>query len=354
MAAGDFSASVLPDVIIKINDMFSGKRHTPELNQPIETVKALAERQTVRFDKVDVLLDHMDCRGCKVVWLKDCTNDVTNGVDTPIASCDITGNETESTYLSVANNLVYYATFEVSEEDCKDAFTASEKIAYLMATKMAMIEKKINDAAIAFLTANEQEPGDDLGYTLDGNIIQVPAADITPAFLADVSVIAELSNLYSPFIISGKNFYTARFLADYRSAGSDNVDAVFRSGPFDIVFDVKNIDTTVGANATFVVDPSSYVFWGSNQYQNEAPEMRAGDSKTLVWKQRAPRLMFNNAGTLVPVYFDITYQKACQVVSGTEYVNHAFRIVFRGGLQLGPQVCDSGDTGILQINAITE
>ena len=69
MAAGDFSASTLPDVIIKINEMFSGVRHTPELNQPIDTVKALAERQTVRFDKTDVLLDHMDCRVQMMLWM---------------------------------------------------------------------------------------------------------------------------------------------------------------------------------------------------------------------------------------------------------------------------------------------
>ena len=355
MAAGDFSASTLPDVIIKINEMFSGVRHTPELNQPIDTINALATRQTVRFDAVNVLLEHMDCRGAKTVWLKSCTNDVVNAIDTPISSCDITGAETESTYLALANNLAYVATFEVSEEDCADAFSASEKIAYLMAVKMAMIEKKINDAGIAFLTANEQAPADDLGYTLDGNVITVPVANITPAFLADVSIMAELSNLYSPFIITGKNLYTANFLADYRSAGSDNVDRVLRSGPFDIVFDVKNIDTTVGADATFVVDPSGYAFWSSNQYMNESPTLRGDAQGTLVWKQRAPRLMYNNGGNLTPVYFDVEYQKICQVApAGTTTLNHAFRIVFRGGLQLGPHVCVSTDTGILQINAIAE
>ena len=337
MAAGDFSASTLPDVIIKINEMFSGVRHTPELNQPIDTVKALAERQTVRFDKTDVLLDHMDCRGAKTVWLKSCTNDVVDA----------------STYLSLANNLAYVATFEVSEEDCADAFSASEKISYLMAVKMAMIEKKINDAAIAFLIANNQAFADDLDYAVDGsNVLQVNAADITPAFLADVAIMAELSNLYSPFIVTGKNFYTAKFLSEYRSAGSDHVDGAL--GAFPIIWDVKNIDTTAGADTTFVVDPSSYAFWSSNQYQNESPVSRGDAQGTMIWKQRSARLMYKNGSALVPVYFDVEYQKVCQVApAGTVTINHAFRIVFRGGLQLGPQVCDSGDTGILQIAAIT-
>ncbi len=353
MAAGDFSASTLPDVIIKINEMFSGVRHTPELNQPIDTVKALAERQTVRFDKTDVLLDHMDCRGAKTVWLKSCTNDVVDAIATPIASCTITGDETESTYLSLANNLAYVATFEVSEEDCADAFTAAEKISYLMAVKMAMIEKKINDAAIAFLIANNQAFADDLDYAVDGsNVLQVNAADITPAFLADVAIMAELSNLYSPFIVTGKNFYTAKFLSEYRSAGSDHVDGAL--GAFPIIWDVKNIDTTAGADTTFVVDPSSYAFWSSNQYQNESPVSRGDAQGTMIWKQRSARLMYKNGSALVPVYFDVEYQKVCQVApAGTVTINHAFRIVFRGGLQLGPQVCDSGDTGILQIAAIT-
>jgi hypothetical protein len=355
MAAGDFSASTLPDVIIKINEMFSGVRHTPELNLPVETVKALAERQTVRFDKVDVLLDHMDCRGSKVVWLKDCSSTVVDLIATPLDSCTLTGAETESTYLSLANNLAYSDTFKVSEEDCADAFTAAEKIAYLMASKMASLENKINLAAIAFLTANEQAPADDLGYTLDGNIVNVPAANFTPTLLADMAVIGELSNLYSPFIVSGKNFYTARFLADYKSVANDNVDRAMTAGPMDIVWDIKNIDTTVGANATFLVDPSAYAFWSSNQFQNTTPQPRHQGSNVLVWKQRAPRLMFNNGGTLTPVYFDMEHQIACQVApAGTRTNVHVFSITFRGGLQLGPRVCVSGDTGILQFNSITE
>ena len=118
---------------------------------------------------------------------------------------------------------------------------------------------------------------------------------------------------------------------------------------------MKNIDTAAGADTTFVVDPSAYAFWSSNQYQNEAPALRGDAQGTMVWKQRAPRLMFNNGGALVPVYFDVEYQKICQVApAGTTTLNHAFRIVFRGGLQLGPQVCVSTDTGILQIAAAAE
>jgi len=355
MAAGDFSASVMPDVTIKINEMFGGARHMPELNQSIETIKALAERQTATFDKVDVLLDHMDCRGAKIIWLKKCTNTVTNGIDTPIASCDISGTELESTYLSMANNLAYYDTLKVSEEDCADYFTMTEKIAKGFAIIMHNIEKKINDSGIAFLAANEQAPADDLDHNLNGNIIEVPAANLTPEFLADVSIMSQLSNLYNPFIVSGKNFYKANFLAEYKSAANDNVDRVLTAGPFDIFFDILSMDTTLAANATFVVDPSAYAFWSSNQYQNESPTPRGDAQGTMVWKQRAPRLMYNSGGQLVPVYFDVEYQKVCQIApAGTTTLSHQFRIVFRGGLQLGPQVCVSTDTGILQINAITE
>lgn len=354
MAAGDFTASVMPDVLIKLNEMFSGQRHTPELNKDIDTIKALAERQTVRFDQVDVILDHMDCRGAKVVFLKDCTNNVVDIIETPITACDLSGTETESSYLTVANNLGYSDSFKVLGSDCKDKFTIADKIAFLMASTMAQIEEKINLAGIAFLTANEQPSADPLVYDEDGNVIVVPAASMTPAFLADMAIMAKLSNLYNPFIISGRNLYAANFLAEFKSAGSDNVDAVLKAGPFDIVFDLKNLDSTVGANASFLVDPSSYVFWPSNHYENTSPQPFSEGSTLMVWKQRAPRLMYNNNGKLEPVYFDVESQEVCEVVSGTKYVNRIFQIIFRGGLQLSPQVCSATDTGILQFNSVTE
>jgi|GEM_PF-4624373 len=354
MAAGTFTASVLPDVLIKINEMFSGERHTPELNKDIQTIQALAERQTARFDKLDVLLDHMDCRGAKVVFLKDCTNTAINLITDPITSCTLTGAETESESLTLANNLGYADSFSVKEEDCKDLFTIADKIAFLMASKMAAIEEKLNLACIAFLIANEQPVADPLTYTETGNIVNIPTDAWTPALLAEMAVMAKLSNLYSPFIISGSNLYVANFLADYRSQSSPSVDAVLKSGPFDIIFDIKNIDTTVGANATFMVDPSSYAFWSTNQFQNTAPQEFSKGSTLYVWKQRAPRLVYNNNGVLTPVFFDMSTQETCAVVSGTRYVNRVFEIVFRGGLQLGPQVCSATDTGILQFNELAE
>lgn len=352
MAAGTFTASELPDVIVKIQEMFNGERFTPELNKDIDTIMALATRQTARFDKLDVLLDHMDCRGSKVVFLKDCTSTVVDLIATPITSCTLTGGETESSSLTLANNLAYQDTFSVKAEDCKDAFTVEDKIAFLMASKMASMEEKLDLAGIAFLAANEQPAADPLTYTETGNVLNVPEAGFVPELLADMAVIAKLSNLYSPFIISGSNLYIANFLADYRSASSPSVDAVLKSGPFDIVFDIKNIDVTVGANATFLVDPSAYVFWSSNQYTNTAPTEFGKGSTLYVWKQRAPRLMFNNNGVLTPVFFDMSMQETCTVVGGTRYLTHTFEIVFRGGLQLAPQVCSATDTGILQFNKI--
>lgn len=354
MAAGSFSASDLPDVIIKMNEMFGGDRLAPELNKDIDTIMALATRQTAKFDKMDVLLDVLDCRGAKVVFLKSCTNEAVDIVATPITDCALVGAETESASMTLANNLGWMESFKVLGSDCKDAFSVVDKIAHLMTVKMANLEEKINLAAIAFLMANEQAVADPLTYTETGNVVNVPEGAWTPAFLAEIAVMSKLSKLYNPFIISGSNLYVANFLADYRSASSPSVDAVLKSGPFDIYFDIQNIDTVVGAKATFLVDPSSYVFWPSNQYENMAPEPFSNGSTLYKWRQRAPRLQYNDNGSLKPVYFDVESQEACEVVGGVKYTNYVFNIFFRGGLQLGPQVCDASATGILQFNMLVE
>src|SRR5688572_15241225 len=131
MAAGDFTASVLPDAIFKLNEIFAGERYTPELNKDIDTIMALATRQTAKFDKLDILIDVLNCQGAKVVFLKSCTNTAVDIVATPIDSCDITGAEAESSSITLANNLGYRDSFKVLESDCKDSFSPADKIAHL-------------------------------------------------------------------------------------------------------------------------------------------------------------------------------------------------------------------------------
>jgi hypothetical protein len=72
----------------------------------------------------------------------------------------------------------------------------------------------------------------------------------------------------------------------------------------------------------------------------------------MVWRQRAPRLMFRNGGSVVPVYFDVRKQTKCAVTSNVTWKEHHYQIIFRGGLQLGPQVCSAAETGILHYKAI--
>ncbi len=351
MAAGDFTASALPDILIRMEQMFSGQRHTPEFNQPIETIKALAERQTVRFDSVPSVLDTKNCVGVKATFLKSCDNTV----DTTITDCEIGGTETESDSVTIANNLLYSKSFKVLDSDCKDVYKGVDKIAYLMGKTMVDLENAINEAAIAFLLANSQDNTatlPDSWDNTDADVIGIPSAEIKPEALAEIFYQAQINNLYSPFMVSGRNFYTSKVLGDFRSAGSDNVDAIFNSPLGDIVFDPKNIDTLTSLQSTFAVDPSGYAFWASNQFDMESPERWDDQYNTMVWRQRAPRLMFRNGGSLVPVYFDVRKQTKCAVTSNVTWKEHHYQIIFRGGLQLGPQVCSTAETGILHYKAV--
>ncbi len=351
MAAGDFTASNLPDILIRMEEMFSGQRLTPEFNVPVETINALATRQTVRFDAVDVMLDTGNCRGCKAVFLKSCDDTVVTTVD----ACEIDGSETESASLTIANNLLFAKSFMVSEVDCNDVFKGVDKIAYLMGKTMVDLENAINEAAIAFLVSNSQDNGATLPDTwsnADPDVIAIPSGEVKPEALAEIFYQSQINNLYSPFLISGRNFYTSKVLGDFRSAGSDNVDAIFNSPLGDIVFDLKKLDTETELASTFAIDPSSYAFWASNEFKSEAPERWDDQYNTMVWRQRAPRLAFRNGNTVTPVYFDVMKQTKCAVSGDRNYRTFHYKIIFRGGIQLGPQVCDSGETGILHYKAV--
>jgi len=243
----------------------------------------------------------------------------------------------------------------VSEVDCADVFKAVDKIAYLMAKTMVDLENAINEAAVAFLVANSQDNDATLPNSWDNSdpdVIGIPLNELTPEALAEIFYQGQINNLYSPFLVSGRNFFTSKVLADFRSVGSDNVDKIFNSPLGDIVFDLKNVDTLTSLASTFAIDPSAYAFWPSNDFKSTTPERWDDQYNTMVWRQRAPRLQYRDGTSLVPVYFDIMKQTKCTTASNRNLREYHFQVIFRGGLQLGPQVCDTGDTGILHYKAV--
>ena len=189
MAIGDFSASFLSEVQVRIDAVFANGRNQKELSYPMPALRSMLDRQNVSWNPI--LLGNR-CVGMRADWLKDCQ--APSLLDPKDADCTITGQPIESVKQDYAPNFAEIETFRVTDDECKDVYTAQDKIAYNMATKSVKLARKVSQRLIAFLNANAQTNAwpDAPGINANGTTYEFLAIDETPDFFARLHLIAEL------------------------------------------------------------------------------------------------------------------------------------------------------------------
>lgn len=337
MAAGDFSASTLYNVQRRMQDMFNGPRQQPNVNMPFPTLTAALTRQTARFDPIQT--STRQTRGVEVSFLKGAIT-VNDAASTPVTSCTIGGNEGESDKITMTPSEDLWAEFSVMDVDVNDIYTFEEKVAERYAKAIASLRVAWNNKLLAYFHANiattpviRTEDG-----TLAGNVVtQAKATMNTAEYIATMAAIAEENYMFTPFLISGRIFWIPKYSAQFKSPMCCSLDAIF-GGPFDLFFDLHNIDTQVGTDTVLMIDPAAYAIWPHNHFQNDTPELKASD--TRVWRQQDPFLQYADGGVLKPVYYDVIAQHKCIIntpdTPDAERWGTNFRIHARWGKTLAP------------------
>lgn len=350
MAAGDFTATQLNDVQELMYNLFTGERLDVNLNKPVPTAINALSRQTATIHPV---LVSGECRAVEVGFLQDT---ITTSGTPPSSNCEITGTQGESAKITLNETHFRQVEFAVYDDQCKDGITFEQKLSYMMARAFVELELWLNNSVITFFDANAMNATyltiDTEDGTLVGDEIQVALANLNTAeYLASMQYIANKHDVFAAWILSGKNLWVPKFASQFKSPSCCTVDALY-DGPFDIAFDIKNLDTTVGSRSTFLIDPNGYVIWPKNDYMNDAPEGKDDQYNTFVWRQRSERLQYASGGTLSPVYFDVKRQRKCVIDANNHerWADH-FRVQFRGGMSLGPDPSAVG-SGIIQFVAV--
>lgn len=350
MAAGDFTATQLNDVQELMNNMFTGERIDTNLNKPVPTAINALSRQTVSLHPV---LVSGVCRSVEVGFMKD---SVTTSGTPPSSNCEITGTQGESGKITLTPSQFRQVEFAVYDDQCKDGITFEQKLAHMMSRAFVELEVWLNNAILSFFDANLMDGTHLTIDAEDGTLvvdeIQVAKAVLnTPEYLATMNYIAQKHDVFNGFILSGKNLFVPKYASEFRSPSCCTVDALY-GGPFDIAFDIKNLDTIIGTQSTLLIDPNGYVIWPKNDYVNEAPEGKDDQYNTFVWKQRSERLTYADGGVQKPVYFDVKRQRKC-LIDGSNHERWAdhFRVQFRGGMALAPDPANIG-SGIIKFTAV--
>lgn len=346
---GDFTPAAVLQIKRKSTDLFTRDRSLAELNLPIQAASCLLSGQDVALEPV---LRNGKCIGMTVVYHRSCNLTVSDGA--PADSCTITGAQLGAEAVTYDAEGIGYTSFSVMDDDCGNMFTWEDNVARGDARAKALLEAHIAQKLVAFLGAEadtvlqaEVDAAFDTTATVSGNSIQVNSSLWTPKLLADMEYIAEQNQIFSPIIISGKNFYNDAFLSQFNSPYCCNNNDILNDERFKICFDKTNVDSTLGGRYTFFVDPGSFVFWNTKEYKTEQPHQL--DGNTYSYYSILPRLRYNNRGTLEPIYVDVLSQRSC--TDGKW--GWTFRYTVTGGIHKSIDDC-GGKYGILKYEYVTE
>lgn len=351
MAAGDFSASYLGDILVKQQEMWANPRSLNQLNEYTETARAVLTNQMVRWNPV--LTDGKKCIGVNATWLKDCDDTVTDcSSGNNLANCDITGNEIESVKKLYQENLCIRNTFVVNDDECKDTYDAMEKVAFAMIRAKQKIQKKLNEKVIAFLDANIMANAFTGTYgTIHGGTTSTyfAANYWTQDLVAELDLTAVMNKLRTPLILHGTNLRTAFFNANFNQLNDNQKDQIAKFQHFNMFWDVMNIDTQLAKKVTFLFDAGGLGFFCRNNYDNVAPVNMNDNQNTHVWYETSPNLTWRNGTSDEPLKFDVTMLRKCIVNGSQRRWGYHYEVQLRGGLHLGPPGCGGAtDTGILK------
>lgn len=346
MAAGDFTLSEMPDVLIKIDELFADPRNKRELEHPLESAKSVLENQMVSF--LPVMVGNK-CVGIKAAWLKSCNETVDTCANTALADCDIGGVQIESDQKDFTVNNCLRNSFAVYDDQCKDKFDVAEKMAYAFAVKTLEIEKMLNNTIISYLSAQATA---NLYTGTYGSIVATQtgfdADQYVPDLLAEMDITADFNDIRNPILLSGTLLKNAVYNAGFNNLNDDQKDQIAKFNAWNLYFDPRNIDTTQGEPTMFMFDAGSLAFFSKNEFDNLAPMNMMDGSNTHVFRMPSRRLQYRDGNAMKPVTFDVYTQKKCTVTaSGVRRWGTHVEIILNFGLHVGPLDCNDG-SGILE------
>lgn len=341
MAAGDFSPSYMPDVLVKQQEMWAAGRSDRDLNHPEVGLQGVLSRQQVTFAEI---LRGDQCVGFKAAWLKSSANTVTDNSDSEsnIEDCDLSGVEMESDSQTYAPNVFLRTSFMVTDDECKDLFTAQEKIARGMLDAKTKLKKTLSEKLVAFLNSNASASDFTIAkgaihHTLDGVVHEIAPSDWNSDLLAEFQLHSDYNDLQSPYMLTGMNFWKDFWLTPYRTDfAKDKAQNVYQQGPFDIIFDPRNVDSVNDpAKRTYLIDAGALGWFSKNYNLSVTPDEIAND--VYRYQESDMSLTFQNGGQSLPLTYDVYMKKGCYIKNGKARVpGWTFEVNLMGGLHVAP------------------
>lgn len=315
------------------------------------------------------------CVGVEV-WYPIADNTVVPTVSgTPIAGeCDlITGDGVSTAKQAYDLNVFLKENAKLNDVDCDNLAKFMPKKALAIQTKMSLFATSLNNQMISLVEANKAVaslagvpnavtiPGSG-EYTIVGNEYWegIGASKIIPV-LDQLAHVKGLSDNY--YILSGKALQIPKLLVQDARSNDNEVSYSITMGRRDIYNDVKNLDTLIGAEVIYLIDPNAIIGYFWNSY-TEVPFETKDKNNTINYSlplgyfdnyqsgnMNRTVLSFMNDNSPMSVMVDVREQKTCNASGPYGDVSHDYvwEIGLKGLLDVVPAI-STGLTGIIRVD----
>ena len=372
--ANDFSASVIPILRTKLDTVFASKATVnPELTVLPVTAASVLKKQTATISPLLAGSGEL-CTGVKVWYNVADVTALPSVSAVPIAGeCDLTSGDGMSTQSQDYDfNIFEKPSVKLNDKDCDNFSKFTDRAAFLLAHKMSLMVQAFNTTVINTLEANKSVASatnlpDDVTivggeYTITGAAFWSGegAAD-TLAILDQLARVRGLPNNY--YIVSGKALRVPYDVARDHAANDNERSYALTFQRRDIFWDEDSLDTVIGADVIYLIDPNAIVSYFYSQYP--AGGEQVGDKNGTVafslplqyydmyqdGASSLSTLQFANNGVLQDVMIDVRYQKTCNATDtkyGKPTLDHVWELDMVGLFDLVPAVGDN--TGIIRVD----
>ena len=296
--AGDFTKSVLADVLIKMDNMWTDNMIKPDFEANVEVVKAVMAEQTA---KVTELEDPEKDRDVKIHWIKPVTTTPGDIAD----QCTIGGAELESDNKTYALGYAKTTGFSVTEEVHRtNMLGMTDVIAKGFLMRMKDLDELVAQTLIAKIEAykgTNQVTGGKGTVVGTETYIDPTSWDANLfAYLIRVGILNRFSN---PFILSGSNLYDQEFNAIMEALNANGKGDAAKFKAMRKYFDLFNIDTVNTPDLkTYLINRGALAMAFKSRFKGKMVEYTHGaDQKRFSIPSR----------NLPGVVYDVRYNNEC-------------------------------------------
>lgn len=382
--ANTVTATALAKVQQDLKSMFPTERTPSE--QPLKTnsatFAAMAKNNRAR---VNPILRNGECIAVGVgyqVFAEDDTADVDGDYDDVGTTCAVAeGDYPTTAELQYQNNIVIRETVSVDDNLCGNLFNTrgwnghgvptlvaareSELFAGQIAAALAKIRQTANMRLITYVNAGSSPVNRDGNlpsyitfnattdtFDLDTQLMQ------NPRTLTDVDAIVMNNRMGDEyFFLNGRRAWYNVFIdSDFRRL-NDNEREFARFDGYEMYFDIRDIDRSLGGNNSFAISRGAYAMWNTH-YSGIAPQDLGFTDADQKWAFRMmdpdPMMKIWVNGRLEPIWYEVVFTQKCggrRQISQQFYNNFTMEITLHAGFQQSP-AAPNGHTGILHFSGI--